>query len=744
MLSYSIRTYEIAKRFIPRRVQLAVRTSFAIRKLKSCAHTWPVYEPAKGFPEGWGGWPEGKKFALVLTHDTDTQAGHDRSLELADLEKSFGFRSSFNFVARDYRVSPQVREELAAGGFEVGVHGAYHDSSLYHSRETFLKQAPIINQALREWNAVGFRSPCMYHNLEWIHDLDIEYDSSTFDIDPFEPQPEGVHTIFPFYVLGAERRGYVELPYTLPQDFTLFILLRRQTIDIWKKKLEWIVQNGGMALLNAHPDYMTFSGRKSTYSEYKADLYAQFLEHVKSVYRDQFWHPLPREITRFWAARSEAGILRAKPSGVVFNPGANHNLLKAPDTERPGDGIQPVSDACARSAPAVESKGPLNVCMLAYTFYKTDNRVRRYAEALAERGDNVDVIALRQEGTPSFEIIKGVNVYRIQERVRNERASLSYLFRLLRFLLNSAAFVSKMRMRRQYDLVHVHSVPDFEVFAALVPKIFGARVILDIHDIVPEFYVSKFNVSQNSFVYKALKLLEKLSVRFADHVIIANHIWERTLLERCVNEEDCTTFLNYPDPSIFFCRSHACRNGKPLFMYPGSLNRHQGLDIALKAFSIASQKLSGAQFHIYGGGPEEGALRNLVEDLGLGESVLFHGFLPLDQIAEKMADATVAVVPKRNDPFGGDAFSTKVFEFMALGVPVILSRTRIDDFYFNDSVVHFFQPENCEELAGSLVSLASDENRRQALVKNALKFVEGFCWDKKKQDYYHLIDELLA
>lgn len=314
MLSCSIRAYGVAKRFIPRRVQLAVRTKLAIHKLKRCAHIWPINEQAKGLPEGWNGWPEGKKFALALTHDAETQAGHDRVLELADLEESAGFRSSFNFVAGDYRVSPGVREQLVARGFEVGVHGLHHDSSLYHSREGFLKQAPLINQALREWNAVGFRSPCMFHNLEWILGLEIEYDSSTFDIDPFEPQPEGVHTIFPFFVpsrehgldgrAGAMHSGYVELPYTLPQDFTLYILLHLQTIDIWKKKLEWIVQNGGMALLNVHPNYMAFGGRKCTYSEYKADLYLQFLEHIKSVYHGQFWSALPKDIARFWLERS--------------------------------------------------------------------------------------------------------------------------------------------------------------------------------------------------------------------------------------------------------------------------------------------------------------------------------------------------------------------------------------------------------------------------------------------------------
>ena len=202
---------------------------------------------------------------------------------------------------------PRVREDLTARGFEVGLHGLYHNSLLFHSREEFLRQAPEINRVLKEWNAAGFRSSCMYHNLDWMHDLDIEYDASTFDTDPFEPQPYGLHTIFPCFVRdGLTHRGYVELPYTLPQDFTLFILMQNRTIDIWKKKLDWLVRNEGMALLNTHPDYMSFNGRIDPYSEYDANLYREFLEHVKTVYRDQYWHPLPREIAGFWREQAVA------------------------------------------------------------------------------------------------------------------------------------------------------------------------------------------------------------------------------------------------------------------------------------------------------------------------------------------------------------------------------------------------------------------------------------------------------
>jgi hypothetical protein len=154
---------------------------------------------------------------------------------------------------------------------------------------------------LKEWGAVGFRSPSMHHNLEWIHELNIEYDASTFDTDPFEPQSDGVGTIFPFWVSKDDTEdGYVELPYTLPQDFTLFILMKEKNIDIWKEKLDWVAEHGGMVLVNTHPDYMNFSCGKLGIEEYPADYYKELLEYIRDRYEGQYLHVLPREIARFW------------------------------------------------------------------------------------------------------------------------------------------------------------------------------------------------------------------------------------------------------------------------------------------------------------------------------------------------------------------------------------------------------------------------------------------------------------
>jgi hypothetical protein len=188
------------------------------------------------------------------------------------------------------------------------VHGLKHDGKLFLSREKWPLHAMSINHYLKEWESVGFVSPSMHRNLDWMHEVNIEYDASTFDTDPFEPQPDGVATIFPFLVHGNNgQRGYIELPYTLAQDFTLFIIMKEKNIDIWKKKLDWIVEKGGMALVIAHPDYMNFSKKQCGTEEYPKEFYRELLDYIKTQYAGQYWNPLPKEMARFWREKDGKG-----------------------------------------------------------------------------------------------------------------------------------------------------------------------------------------------------------------------------------------------------------------------------------------------------------------------------------------------------------------------------------------------------------------------------------------------------
>ena len=217
-----------------------------------------------------------------------------------DIEEKLGFRSCFFLVPERYKVSAELRREMVDRGFEVGVHGLNHDGKLYNSRAIFQMRAEKINGYLREWGARGFRSPSMQRNMDWIGDLAIEFDASTFDTDPFEPNPEGAGTIFPFlYQVRGRERDYIELPYTLPQDLTLFGVLREKGNEIWKKKLDWIVEKKGMAHALTHPDYMTLENMSPNIDEYPIEFYLDFLEYIKRRYEGRYWGILPTDLVRF-------------------------------------------------------------------------------------------------------------------------------------------------------------------------------------------------------------------------------------------------------------------------------------------------------------------------------------------------------------------------------------------------------------------------------------------------------------
>ena len=701
--------YYFIKPFVPRKLQLHMRRRRFRTRLSRSSQAWPI-DPSSGKkPVGWSGWPEGRKFALVLTHDVESALGQGRCLDLMKFEKDLGFRSSFNFVARGYKDNPDLRRQLAENGFEVGVHGLHHTGLMYISRNVFRVHAYLINKYLKQWGSVGFRSPSMYHNVDWLHDLNILYDASTFDTDPFEPQPDAVGTIFPiWHESDAHRSGYVELPYTLPQDFAVFAMLQENSIEIWKRKLDWIAEQGGMALMLTHPDYMNWNGDTIKDDKFPIRYYGEFLEYVREKYAGTYWHALPKEVAEFWSTR---------------------NL---PDSMPP------------HHKPHYRPR-PQRICMLSYSFYDSDNRVKRYAETLARRGNVVDVISLRPSGQTPAADCNGVHVRQIQKRIKNERGKFTYLMRLFGFLVRSSFHLTRSHLSHPYDVIHVHNIPDFEVFAAWLPKLTGSKIILDIHDIVPELFVDKFGAKTGDMIFRALTAIERLSAAFSDHVIVSNPIWYETYTARSADKSKCSVIINYPDPTIFSLGKYPTdSDSRQKILYPGSLNWHQGLDIAVRAFSLIKDRAPRADLHIYGDGPAKPALAEMIRTMRLEDRVCLREGLPIEEMAAIMASATCGIVPKRADGFGNQAFSTKTLEFMALGVPLIISETQIDRHYFDDNMVLFFHPGDERDLAEKMALLLENEELRSKLIRNALSFVGENNWDVKKGSYLELVDELIS
>jgi len=707
------RFYYALKPYIPWRLRMTMRRISARRIRGRTGEVWPIDETAGKTPEGWPGWPQGKQFAFVLTHDVEGPAGLAKCRQLAQLEQELGFRSCFNFIPEGtYAVDDELRTSLIARGFEVGVHDLQHDGKLFDSRSGFERKAARINRHLRDWNARGFRAGFMLRNLAWLHDLDIRYDSSTFDTDPFEPQSEGAGTIFPYWLPTPARRdqpgvaparaaakpGYVELPYTLPQDSTLFVVLQERTPEIWLRKLDWIAQHGGMALVNVHPDYLRFDEPASP-TTYPVRHFRALLDHVRHRYAGAFWQPLPGELAEFAGQRSVRPILRR----------------------------------------------PRRVCMITHSFYESDNRVTRYAEALAAQGDTVDVLALRRSPQiPATEESRGVRVVRLQNRFgKTERSQLAYVWPLLRFFLRSSWWVTRHHARHPYDVLHIHNMPDFLVFAAWYPRLTGARIILDIHDVVPEFYATKFSAGKPGMSGAFLRLIERRSARFADHVIISNHLWFEKFATRTGTAGRCSVFINNVDTGVFRPRRRTRDDGKLIVLFPGGLQWHQGLDLALRAFPSVVAAVPNAEFHIYGDGHMKSSLVALAAELGCNGHVKFFEPVRVTAIAPIMGNADLGIVPKRADSFGNEAYSTKIMEFMALGVPVVVSRTKIDQFYFDDSVVRFFESGNVAALAAAIVDVLRDAQLRERLVANAGIYAERHSWRRRQGDYLNLVNELV-
>lgn len=732
-------------------------------------------------------WPEGKQAALILTHDVENAAGKAFCPSLMDIDEEYGFKSSFQIVPeKRYPVEPEFLQSIRSRGFEICVHDLNHDGNLYQERLEFRRRAQLINQYCKDFGTEGFRSGVLYRNLLWYGDYQFSYDMSVPNVAHLDPQGGGCCTVMPYFVDKV-----LEIPVTATQDYSLFHILHEHSIELWKQQIRMTVDGHGLISFIIHPDYVIDPDHQR--------IYRDLLNHLREqcATRD-IWATLPAQVNSWWRQRSEMKLLRSsngwritgegsqrarvayaslvgdslvysfeEPQGLdrvvsAAVVGSRRPLAIQSTQEIPAHSpeARPVSQALNTSSAATavlarddgetqqvtqkpSPRRPLRIAMVSYSFYELDNRVLRYASTLARRGDQVDVFALRREGKPVEEDIDGVHVHRLQGRLLNEKHRLSYAWRICQFLLRATAQVTRYDFKNHYDLLHVHSVPDFMVFSALAPKLRKTPVILDIHDILPELYASKFAAGKRTALFRALVEIERASCRFASHVIIANDIWRERLISRGLSPNKCTVVLNSPDRTIFTRTGNSHPpNPKFLMLYPGTLNQHQGLDIAIRAFARISRKAPQAEFRIYGDGPSKDELVSLVRQLGVESQVLMLPLSPIQEIARVMETACLGIVPKRKDNFGNEAFSTKILEFMAMGVPVIVSDTMIDKFYFNTSIVKFFRSGDEDDLARCMLEMIENPKLRQQQVANASRFVETVDWNAKQHEYLDLVDSL--
>lgn len=388
-------------------------------------------------------------------------------------------------------------------------------------------------------------------------------------------------------------------------------------------------------------------------------------------------------------------------------------------------------------------------CMLGYFIYDGDTRVHNYVNFLLKEGYSVDVFCLGKKiGISKDEAKEGVSVITIKKREETEKSRISYIFNLIVFFVMAMISVSYYYFKRRYKFIHVHNLPDILVFTAWIPQILGSRIILDIHDIFPELYARKFKCDTNGVIFRLLLYIEKVSCKFADHVIIANDVWREIIINRAVPTEKCTSIPNFPDREIFSPNGKSVfhqRNASFTMVYHGSYTEHHGLDIAIKAAGILRDigKVNKFRLLLFGGGPFESDMKSLTQSLGLEDHVFINGPVPVHEIPKILKDADIGIVPKKDGLFVGDALSTKLFEYAAMGIPAVVSRTRAEQRYFNEREVKYFTPENPDDMAKCILELYQNPSLRFEMAQRALRKVDEYSIKANAGKYMDIINRLM-
>jgi glycosyltransferase involved in cell wall biosynthesis len=385
-------------------------------------------------------------------------------------------------------------------------------------------------------------------------------------------------------------------------------------------------------------------------------------------------------------------------------------------------------------------------CMVVHNYYpQREPRVEREAQALTAHGYEVDVICLREPGDPSFDVVDGVHVYRLPVKRRKGSGVAMQFMEYMSFFALASAKLAKLYRRRRYNVVQVHNLPDFLVFAAWLPKLSRARLLLDIHDLMPEFYASRFKSGMRSLPVRLVRLQEYLSCRFADHVISVTDLWRTALISRGLPADKVSVVMNVADDQIFVQPSEP-RAGDPeqfRLFYHGTITRRYGIDVAIRAVDMVRRRLPGVHMTIHGIGEYRDEMVQLVEQLGLQSHIQFTSdYIPTSDLPKIIRQADLGVVPYRRDVFTDGILPTKLMEYVALGVPVVAARTPVIESYFDETMVQFFTPEDHQDLARAILALHDDQARLRDLARNADRFNQRYNWQKVSAEYVALVDRL--
>jgi len=406
----------------------------------------------------------------------------------------------------------------------------------------------------------------------------------------------------------------------------------------------------------------------------------------------------------------------------------------------------------ARSdAPAVATHAGLDgkrVAMVTFSSYPADPRPRRALEALRNQGMSVDLICLADDNTPRREVSSRLNVLRLP--IQHRRGGiLSYAYTYSTFILACTVILAIRALRRRYQLVYVHNMPDILVACALVPKLLGAKVILDQHDPMPELLTTIFSLREDSLSVRAMKWLEKWSIARANAVVTVNVACQRLFASRSCRSAKITVVMNTPDEKIFPVRPPVSqRSGNPetkrfVIMYHGSLVERNGLDLAIEALARVRESIPGAELRICG--RKTPFLEKVLDDVrgrSLEPWVRYLGPKSLEGLVDEIEQCDVGIIPNQRNAFTEINTPTRIFEYLALGKPVIAPRARGICDYFNAGSLIFFELGDVQDLAKMIEYVSFHKAEVTEIVERGQEVYRDHSWPEERRRLTSLVADL--
>jgi len=382
----------------------------------------------------------------------------------------------------------------------------------------------------------------------------------------------------------------------------------------------------------------------------------------------------------------------------------------------------------------------MKICMIAYAEYGPDARIKAYVRSIEQIGGFVDVLVLQERATGGLDTIGNSRVFHLTSKYQGG-STICYILSYLRFFLKSFWKMSHMAIRERYETVHVHNMPNFIVFAAIVPKLLGAKVLLDVHDLMPVNYMVKFNVGEDHWLIRLLVVEQRVSAWFASHILCADHMQKNYLERVCgIRGDKITVIMNLPHEETFQPLHKQRSNAQFRLIYHGTIAKRLGIDILLKAIAKIGDEIP-VHLSIYGAGDYLPEALSLAETLGLDKKVYFSkAFFPAENVAEMVSGMDVGVVGNRRS-LATERFMmpVKLLEYVYLKIPVVAPRLEIIRSYFDEGMLKFYEPENVDDLARCIVELYRSPQERERLVGNALTFYEKHSWKIQAKQYLTLI-----